>query len=874
MRDRRKGIVLITTMLMLSFIIMIAAMLIVTGRNTLLLGTSYSDREQAHYAAECGLAYVQHCLTRYKDWKGPDDSTLEDIYDPDLVDFTVEKIGSQNNCIKGTLNNGNSEFYVAFYDGSWDPSDIRYDRAAGGSPLKYYSFNNISNPSGTSHSVFYNGANAVEFKAMPALSAHIIVEGRCRQARRYTEAILKNACTLTGNSGTLAGGDVEGSLLDTNSVYLVNSTTGDSKIRSLGDIKISSGSADDKNCYQIANGGTSYTGIHDDSKHTYINDTVNPITSENQDDYGMHINDKDDQRRYLDNDATRLTWDEVTSKYISGTDFNSDKVTTTIASGTWVYRQSAKNSSKYELYYYTDKFDSSAAATFLNDKTGAKYSEYSGEALIAGNDADGITIKSPTISDMSTFSGSMFEITKPVGVSGSNGIAFLVYDCDPDSEGKFIPSTTYRASLSIGGNSDPCLISNSGGDIYVGGELSGIGKIISGGELAFQGKSILKSDTGSYTSIYAQKDVTINPIQGSGGVCDPTTAIRKAWDEVAGTGSGYYDTGIKSYKELSEKLLKTTITGSYGGQDYDRPTALLKILCDSSGFGYDKANASDLVSTMLAKNSCLGSGVSAGTKTVTMSFGGGKEGTFNVGGYTITAAVKDGTATIKVTEQKLTTGEIIWPADSSSLIAMNETSDSSFTAPEDKSFLEPVLVAINVQPIRVQTSESYKISGGTFNAGSDNLTAVTPAAGNNLSGYTGTVTIAIDKVDITVNINAGNWDVTYPIKGEPSSDCIQMVKSGDNNFTPLVLNDTLLSGLIYSWENVNAPNLQGGSLSIRGGIIAFGGDPSSASPGSNGGKISFGKAKTVTFTYDPDYLYPLYEHVNGIETKCIYKGFF
>lgn len=870
MRAGRKGIVLITTMLMLSFIIMIAAMLIVTGRNTLLLGTSYSDREQAHYAAECGLAYVQYCLAKYKDWKGADDSPIESIYNPDLTDFTVEKIGSQNSCIKGTLNNGNSEFYVAFYDGSWDSSDLRYDKATGGSPLRYYSFNNISNSSGNGHSVYYDGTNGVEFKSLQALSAHIIVEGRCKQARRYTEAVLKNACTMTGNSGTLAGGDIEGNLMDTNSVYLVNSTTGDSKIRSLGDIKITSGSADDKNCYQIANGGTSYTGIHDDSKHTYINDITNPVTSDSQGDYGIHINDKDDQRRFLDNDATRLTWEEVTSEYMSGSDFNSDKVTTTIASGTWVYRQSGKSSSQYDLYYYTEKFDSSNAKTFLNDKTGVKYSR---DALIGGKSGDGITIDNPIIADMSTFSGSMFDITKPVGVSGENGIAFLVYDCDSDNEGQFIPSTTYRASVSISGGSDPCLISSSGGDIYVGGELSGKGKIISGGELAFQGKSILKSDTGSYTSIYAQKDVIINPIQGTGGVCDPTTAIKEAWDSVAGTGSGYYNTKIKSYKELCEKLLKTAITGSYGGQDYN-DTALLKILCDSSGFGYDKANASDLVSTMLAKNSCLGSGVSAGTKTVTLNFGGGREGTFNVGGYTITAAVKNDTATIKVTPQKVTTSEAIQPSDSSLLVAMNETGDCSFTSSGGVSFDEPMLVAVQLQPVRIQTSESYTISGSTFNAGTDNLTSVTPSAGNNLSGYTGTVTITVDKVDITVNINEGNWDVTYPIKGEPSSDCIQMLKSGDNNFIPLVLNDTLLSGLIYSWENVKAPNLQGGSLSIRGGIIAFGGDPSKDSPGSNGGKISFGKAKTVTFTYDPDYLYPLYEHVNGIETKCIYKGFF
>ncbi len=875
MRDRKKGIVLITTMLLLSFIIMISTLLIVTGRSTLLLGASYSDREQAQYASECGLAYVQHCLTKFKDWKGPDDSTLESIYDPGLVDFKVEKIGSENRCIKGTLNNGNCEFYVAFYDGSWDASDLRKDRAAGGSNLKYYSINNLSNPSGNGQSMYYNGSTAIVFKTTPPLSAHIIVEGRCNQAKRYTEAILKNANTMTGSSGTLAGGNIEGNLLDTNSVFLVNSKASDSRIRSLGDIKISSGDANDKNCYQIANGGTSYTGVHDDSKHTYVNNKVNPVTNDNQGEYGIRINDKDDQSRFLDNDATRLTWDEVTGKYISGSDFNSDKVTTTIASGTWVYRQRSEGSNTYDLYYYSEKFAPGSVETFLNGKTGVKYSEYTGDPLISGITADGITISNPTISDMSTFSGSMLSVTKPVGVSGNNGFAFLVYDCVPDEAGKYQPSTTYRASLSVGGSSDPCLISNTGGDIYIGGELSGKGKIISGGELAFQGKSILKSDTGSYASIYAQKDITVNPIQGSGGVCDPNTAIKAAWDAVAGSGSGYYDTEMKSYRELGDKLLKTCITGTYGGVNYTSATSLQKVLCDSGGFGYDQANTVDLVSTMLAKNSYIGTGGSEGEKTVTLSFGGGKDGTFNINGYTITTTLNSltGTATIKVYEQKMKV-ESSLPGGSSELLAMNETGDSAFVASRDRHRDNLIAISSSIQPIKIPPAESYTISRDEFTEGTDTLTDVTPHPEEKYDGYTGTVGITIGKIDITLSIKAGNWDVTYPTKGEPAADSIQMLKSGDDSFIPLVLNDTLLNGLIYSWENIKAPNVQGGSLSIRGGVIAFGGDPSSGSPGSNGGNITFEKAKTVTFTYDPDYLYPLYENVSGFDTTCIYKAFF
>jgi len=870
MRDREKGIVLITTMLMLSFIIMIAALLIVSGRNTLLLGASYSDREQAQYAAECGLAYVQHCITKYKNWKGPDDSALESIYDPGLVDFYVEKIGTQSRCIKGTLNSGSCEFYVVFYDGSWDASDLRYDKSAGGAPLRYYSCNNLSNSSGTGQSMYYSGTDTSAFKTAPALSAHIIVEGRCRQAKRYTEAILKNALTLTGNSGTLAGGSVEGNLQDSNSVFLVNSIASDSRIRSMGDIKISTGDENDKNCFQIANGGTSYTGVHDGTRHTYVNSTVDPVTHDNQSDYGITVNDTDDQKKFLDNDATRLTWDEVTGDYLSGTSFNDSKVTTTIASGTWVYRQTAAGSSNYELYYYSDKFDPDNANGFINGRTGIKPAEYAGDPLIQGS---GLTIaNSGNAVDLSTQTGSLFTVSNPVGVSGSNGFAFLVYDCDAENEGKYQLSTTYRSSMAISGSGDPCLISNTGGDIYIGGELSGKGKVISGGELAFQGKSILKSETGgSCVSIYAKGDVTVSPVQGTGGVCDPNTAIKAAWDSIAGTGTGYYSTGTKSYKELCEKILSASVpAGTYGGAVFDTATPLYKVLCASNGFAYDKANATDLVSTTLAKNSYIGEGGSGGNKTVTLGMGK----SININGYLITTSFSSPPDTVKVTvSQKL----IIDPLESFNrfeppqLLAMSGSGDISFSRDEEPGW---DLVA-SLLPSPAITSETYTLKNNNFTEGANKLTLVTPSAPGEVSGYKATFDVDVNGTTINLNISSSsNWTITYPTSGEPGASTIQMMKSGDEKFTPLALNDTLLNGLIYSWENIKAPDVQGGSISIRGGVIAFGGDPSSAAPGSSGGNISFGKAKTVTFTYDPDFLFPLYEHVNGIDTKCIYKGFF
>lgn len=81
--------------------------------------------------------------------------------------------------------------------------------------------------------------------------------------------------------------------------------------------------------------------------------------------------------------------------------------------------------------------------------------------------------------------------------------------------------------------------------------------------------------------------------------------------------------------------------------------------------------------------------------------------------------------------------------------------------------------------------------------------------------------------------------------------------------------DQNLTGVLYTWKDFNA-NLGNGKLNIRGTLIAYGGDPSSATddaPGTNGaGRITI-DAKAVHLTYDPSYIQDLVGNTDQVKVR-------
>ncbi len=815
-------------MLLLSIVIMIAALLVVTGRSTLLLGASYSDREQAYYAAECGLAYAQHCISKYKDWVAAD-TTLDSLYDPGFNDFTVSMAGTQSNCVRGILHGNGSEFYITFYSGTWnDASSLRKDidhNGNLGTPLKYYSVNNLSNDSDGYSKYLDDEGKGKTFRDVPKNSAHIIVEGRCNQVRRYAEAILQKLDVKTGSACSVAAGGVEVDLKDNNSVFLVDAASGyDSKIRSMSDIKVTS-SANDKNCYHISNGGSSCTGAGTESsptsKYTYVNNTKIDNKDE-QTEYGISCENKP-QSEYLE--KAKLKWDDVTKKYLSGSTFDASTVKTTVKAGTYVYMNSSDLPDTYKLYYYppsvtydpdADKNDNSNPANFV-EKNSASREEYSTALVASSRSGDLAILETVTKAQLEAGNTYLFTAANPIGIApdGTDGsLAVAVYDYGTNN--KYAPSTKYRASVKLSGteDQDPCLISQSGGNIYVAGELSGKGKILSGGAIDFQGRSLLEADATSSTgvSIYAQGSVNVNPVVGTGGASDPNTDIKEAWDALITNNSysasgSYNNTGLTDYSDLQALLLDTKIDDVNG-----LPTKLSDVL--KNDYNYDKATIEEMINTLMSKNTYIGSDTSTTSETTTI--GTGTVATMTYGGkdYVVTTTM----------------------ASSNYYISIQQSDKTTITDSK-------------IQFI-------YN-SSGVLSTGTGLL-----ANGLDHSSLSGKVTFS-----------SGTWTVTGETNTNNQSSDTIMMHNTSTGFVNLSSTDTILKGLIYTWKDFRAKDLAGGSLSIRGGIVAYGGDPSSQDPGTNGyGKISISKGKYVTFTYDPDYMKLIFDISNGFATKRIMQN--
>jgi len=821
-------------MLLLSIVIMIAALLVVTGRSTLLLGASYSDREQAYYAAECGIAYAQYCISKYKDWVA-DETSLSSVYNPDFTDFTVSMAGTQKNCVRGIIKSSGSEFYITFYSSSWNDSTSTrkdVDRSGNlGSALKYYSYNNLSNDSSSAYSKYLNDeGKGTTFRAVSKNTAHIVVEGRCNQAKRYAEAILTKADTKTGQACSIAAGGFEVDLKDNDSVFMVDAASGyDSRIRSMGDITVTSATGDE-NCYQIADNGLSCTGAGTESsptsKYTYVN-KVKIDSADKQTEYGIACENKP-QGDYLQN--AKLEWDDVTKKYLSGSTYDSTNVKTTIKAGTYVYMNSKDSPDTYNLCYFpptctynpdADKSDGSYPDNFVTKNYSSK-EDYKSSLISSSRSGDLTLLTTVTKTQLTSGTTYLMTASNPIGiepVESENSFAIAIYDYKSDK--KYSPSESYRASVKLNTSTenDPCLITQTGGNLYVEGELSGKGKIMSGGEMSFQGKSILEADTNSANgvSIYSQGSVNIDPIKGSGGTSDPSTYIKEAWGDLitkqSYTASGdYYNTGLTSYKDLQKLLLSTEV--SYNGNE----TKLSSVLKD--GYGYDKAAIQEMINTIMTKNSYIGKDSSTSGGTSTFDTGSSElasVGSVTMNGETFKVSVfDDGFKHICITN-----------SDGETMV--------------------------------------LKVSGAGMEVDTNHSDIGTETSLTNFS-----------TTSVTYDATSGKWGVSGDSSSNNLSSAYIMMHNISSGFVDLNFNDTILKGLVYTWKDFKAKDLGGGSLSIRGGIVAYGGNPATDDPGtdSSHGKVSINNGKYVTFTYDPDYMKLIFDCSAGVPTKRIMQSSF
>lgn len=82
-----------------------------------------------------------------------------------------------------------------------------------------------------------------------------------------------------------------------------------------------------------------------------------------------------------------------------------------------------------------------------------------------------------------------------------------------------------------------------------------------------------------------------------------------------------------------------------------------------------------------------------------------------------------------------------------------------------------------------------------------------------------------------------------------------MLKPTDPGWIDINFTDSVLKGVIYSWKNLNA-DLDGGTLTLRSSVVAYGGNPESDAPGfdNKSGIINIENGSYVNIIHDSTYI--------------------
>jgi hypothetical protein len=566
----RKGIVLITAIIVVVVVSMLLSVLVGDLRSGMYFAGNFSIEQRAYWAALAGLAYAEHMISLNGKWKG--NSTAISI---DKGGIYVEEgyvVGGikQEDAIHGLINNGESEFYIAF---ATAPNKITPVQDIEGNQLNWYSHNNLAIPASTTVPV--NLSNSA--RQLPANSLYVSVEGRSRKGRSYMEAIYVVDYSEGLPGVTLASGTMNIQLKNGNSrLQFTHSAGNNPKVHSNQDITISDNTTN-KRVFNISQ-GTAFA-----KNNISVNGMA--VTPMNQGDFGIKAElgvDSSDE-------FPRLSWQKATEKYGDPDDATS-LYTASLQAGSYVYLEDVKNSGKYNLMYYDKPLD----ATFAPDATGIPFKDNKA-TLLKGSGVsvtnDGVGVDASSLSFSTSAPTAIKAITDNGGV---NSFALTAYDWD-DTAKSYTPTAKARTRFTLQASSDPnkaaCLSAN--GDLNVKGELSGSGSVISGGMIDFEGKSTLKPDTSTGLAVYAKADINLHPISARESYSDPKTPLR--------TGMNNY---IKSYTSTyTDKTLAARYLLDSAGEGGAKARTLREIL--TKDFGYSDSQAQTVVLKLLTTNSKL-----------------------------------------------------------------------------------------------------------------------------------------------------------------------------------------------------------------------------------------------------------------------------
>ena len=210
---RKKGIVLISTMLLLTVIIMTGIMLAISSYSNMKISRGYKSMTRAQYAAESGTEYIRSMFYKNADFmyhrkyneRGSVNKKTLFLSPKNNEEITIT-IDYENRWIKGTFTEKNGEktfFRAGFCDSTSAPKTLLDDDKKDNiPPIKYLSCNNFpSDRYGNTFELLNNKyvarqiSNGSKVKISPN-TAYLVVEGISNGHVRYLESYLEKVETM------------------------------------------------------------------------------------------------------------------------------------------------------------------------------------------------------------------------------------------------------------------------------------------------------------------------------------------------------------------------------------------------------------------------------------------------------------------------------------------------------------------------------------------------------------------------------------------------------------------------------------------------------------------------------------------------------
>lgn len=556
-----RGIVLITTLFTLVFILMITTTVLITGKQSMRWAGSYECREQALNAAMSGVAYAKMRIQKYdrqkKIWQGAEpkagggyESKVENPDIANLKGFTVKEqlvTSDGRGIVEGTLTGDGppAKFFIYFAP----PSSEKFkDDLVGWVTPKYLSLNNSYNFASASS---YLIDSVTKYRDVPYCTSLIVVQGVCGGVSRHAEIMLLKYPSAPMDSAGISNGNMSIALNGNDAEWFVAAELGmPALIRSNGNLNIRSSGLDDD--FVKLNGG-----------RAKVSNTVS-LNPEYKDPIELGLI----PGQGYQGEIPTITFDDL-KEFIKKTQ------PVNLKAGTYTFSRG------------------------LDGQLVIEYDGYEGDSK-KYKETDTITVNDPY--QAFTF-GKDFALerashkvlmTAPINVVQAGDLKDIVL--------KGSTTSNYELSINMKSNSNKTVyISNSLGSVQIDGEITGKGAVFSEGDITFEGRSALSSESGT-VCLFANGDINLNDfskLPEANPEGDPSEYIAKAVDEYLDAKKNADKAGtfkvLDKSKDIPE-ILKEKIT-----HDTVSDKELSKVL--SEKFSYlDKAKQEELVDEILRNN--------------------------------------------------------------------------------------------------------------------------------------------------------------------------------------------------------------------------------------------------------------------------------